>query len=1152
MAVGPNHRHIAVAERLTDRPVICIYDAGALRRKKTLSVPGEVSFVDFVSLAFSSDSKYLAALSAGPDYTLFYYSWEKGVLLASVKISTNAQLPLRELSFNPKDSTQICVIGQECFKVFRYGERILKNSVQLKVDPLDYTCHAWTEDEGLIAGTSDGTWVLVENTECRANCNLGALVEKEIEFADSQRISVEPSKKSTSITACAALGKTFLFACGPGMLHVFEDPAKNYNYKRTKEIRIPAKGIFSQCDIPNPDDVINTICFSPSQDTLLCSTKSRQLIRYNLGTEATQQKGIKADETEKEFAREDTLAALVNFDNYSQSFHSSDILGMDICARKPLIVTCSTDRTIRVWNFEKNVLESCKEFAEESFSIALHPSGLYCCVGFNDKLRLMNLLIDDIRSFKELPIRSCRECAFSNGGHLLAASLASLKGHNGKIRCLNWVVDDHHLVSCGMDGAVYEWEVSTGKRINENVLKSCQYSSVVCAPDAKTIYAVGSDTKLKEFVDSTVIKEEAIAGPLMTVVCLSKNGRMLFAGLINGMIRSFNMPLTVPPDYTDFVGHNKQIVKMCMCGNDEYLITVSEDAAVMIWKVHDREGRAVRLDRETGYAEEILITRSDLEEKNTAMQELKTRIDELKMENEYQLRIKEMNHNERLKELTEKFVQEMETLKTKNQVLRTEKEREQMRHEERTQEMLEKHAKEVEEFEATSNQKLMIEYEKLQEVQSNTQKMQEDYEARIEELQDVRQKDVEELTKYFESKLSELNETIESLNKELREQNMEGEITKRLIEEDTDREILEMKIKYETMLCDEREKNAKLRGEGGILKKKVSAQQNEIEEAKEELKNVNVETNKLNTVIKNLEKDIVSYKKEILERDETIQDKEKRIYELKKKNQELEKFKFVLDYKIKELKKQIEPREQDIKNYRDQIQEMEAELERFHKQNVQLELNVQETKQKKRAIEEDLAIEKQATREVEGALRRIKTDIYNAVGSLQEPKLLRSAVVAIYKKYIQDDKGADASNDADIQKEFTRQRDHLERSVAGLRKKLARDNEIHRHDYVRIMQQNVTLLTEINDLRKDLRASRIRVSNLEATLGLNRKQADHVRSKFAEVSRSKPNPMLELELAEAQKMLKMQRDMIQMLHGEEICKNNLTSTLVEISVDRKD
>lgn len=53
-------------------------------------------------------------------------------------------------------------------------------------------------------------------------------------------------------------------------------------------------------------------------------------------------------------------------------------------------------------------------------------------------------------------------------------------------------------------------------------------------------------------------------------------------------------------------------------------------------------------------------------------------------------------------------------------------------------------------------------------------------------------------------------------------------------------------------------------------------------------------------------------KREVNEQDETIGEKERRIYDLKKKNQELEKFKFVLDYKIKELKKQIEPREQEI------------------------------------------------------------------------------------------------------------------------------------------------------------------------------------------------------------------------------------------------
>lgn len=42
---------------------------------------------------------------------------------------------------------------------------------------------------------------------------------------------------------------------------------------------------------------------------------------------------------------------------------------------------------------------------------------------------------------------------------------------------------------------------------------------------------------------------------------------------------------------------------------------------------------------------------------------------------------------------------------------------------------------------------------------------------------------------------------------------------------------------------------------------------------------------------------------------------------------QLEKFKFVLDFKIKELKRQIEPRETEIGSMKEQIKEMDRELE---------------------------------------------------------------------------------------------------------------------------------------------------------------------------------------------------------------------------------
>lgn len=47
--------------------------------------------------------------------------------------------------------------------------------------------------------------------------------------------------------------------------------------------------------------------------------------------------------------------------------------------------------------------------------------------------------------------------------------------------------------------------------------------------------------------------------------------------------------------------------------------------------------------------QEILVTRSNLEDKNTLMIELKNKVDELALHNEYQLRLKDMNYSEKIK-----------------------------------------------------------------------------------------------------------------------------------------------------------------------------------------------------------------------------------------------------------------------------------------------------------------------------------------------------------------------------------------------------------------------------------------------------------------------------------------------------------------------
>merc|ERR1712182_176119 len=73
----------------------------------------------------------------------------------------------------------------------------------------------------------------------------------------------------------------------------------------------------------------------------------------------------------------------------------------------------------------------------------------------------------------------------------------------------------------------------------------------------------------------------------------------------------------------------------------------------------------------------------------------------------------------------------------------------------------------------------------------------------------------------------------------------------------------------------------------------------------------------------------------------------------------------------------------------------------------------------------------------------------------------------LYRKYVPN--GVKRQElDQDIQKEYQRQKEYLEKSVESLKRKLQKDSEVHRQDNMRVMQENVSLIREINDLRKEI------------------------------------------------------------------------------------
>jgi len=81
----------------------------------------------------------------------------------------------------------------------------------------------------------------------------------------------------------------------------------------------------------------------------------------------------------------------------------------------------------------------------------------------------------------------------------------------------------------------------------------------------------------------------------------------------------------------------------------------------------------------------------------------------------------------------------------------------------------------------------------------------------------------------------------------------------------------------------------------------------------------------------------------------------------------------------------------------------------------------------------------------------------------------------------------------------------------------------------------VTLIKEINELRRELSQARTQVHNLEAALGIHRKNKLHVRAAtdaLASATTTNKNAVMQLELEEKAKVIELQKTEIVRLRSE--------------------
>ncbi|KAJ3200395.1 Cilia- and flagella-associated protein 57 [Entophlyctis luteolus] len=833
--------------------------------------------------------------------------------------------------------------------------------------------------------------------------------------------------KVPSILWLTSFPAGFMAATSTGLVVQFEKTDDAVMYKKNKEF------------VLEQDVEVKCITMNPTDESAVCTTSNSQIYLISLDAES-----IKGEE--------------IKCERLSQPFHHGGISGMDACTRKPLIATCGVDKSIRIWNYMENSMEVIKHFEEE-------PLRLKFC-------------------------------------------------HTGKVKSISWSSDDSTLTSCSLDGAVFEWSLCTMRRDAEYVSQpTVLFSSVCHAPDAKCVYAASLDGSLKAIADASVIVE--VPGRVgYSAILTSRSGKYVFAATTRGTVRVYKSLINNDPGtnnndcISEIACHSLGISRIRISFDDAFLFTAGEDGCLWIYRVHEKDatsrgaGAAAvgKREKEWTYSDEILVTKSDLRETHRTMQELRHRVESLKSDNDMQLKLKDIAYTEKLRDITDKYTSEIATLKQLTHVLATERRANEENHFAEIANTKKGNAEEIVDMTNAFDAKMRAEAEKHRELVDRMGELKQLWERQVDEMQELHNSRVSEMSEYYRKKIQERQDDILQQQKEFHSHLEE-------IEQDADAEVLQIGFSFETKLKSEREALSAIKTDNVNMRAHFEKLTKEIEENKSALNKMFLEEKRLHGIIKGLEKDIVGVKREMQERDDTIQDKEKRIYDLKKKNQELEKFKFVLDYKIAELKKQVEPREKDIVLLSRQIKEMDEELHQYQKTHDLLDTQIQDLLLKLKATQQEVSDETCRVHDMKAAILRIQNDTRFLSKLLGNSADLKRNLVSVYHKFSEmaeepstsakksisiTEDGSNKSPEAlEEEVEEARQREHFERTAATLNHKLTKGEESRYQENLRIMHENVVLLTEINILRKDLKASKLRTQRLLAAVeGSDLKQTE--------------------------------------------------------------
>ena len=167
----------------------------------------------------------------------------------------------------------------------------------------------------------------------------------------------------------------------------------------------------------------------------------------------------------------------------------------------------------------------------------------------------------------------------------------------------------------------------------------------------------------------------------------------------------------------------------------------------------------------------------------------------------------------------------------------------------------------------------------------------------------------------------------------------------------------------------------------------------------------------------------------------------------------------------------------EITRLKKETNEMDKNLKHYNKINANLGYIVDDLRTRQEHMQELIKKNRSKIRGNDTYIKSFKNAVYRTVQFIDDFEQLKRAVNDNLYPYVKDQEIKNVEIDPDIKKEYENQKRYLENSVNSLKKRLEKETQIHKEDNNNIMKENMELINQISELRKEVKTLNSKLRN---------------------------------------------------------------------------